>query len=271
VEFVRLSLTDDQKKLKDKERIDALQKLSDRANDVSQALLDKGDFHQVAAKFQLPVETTGEFTGSAPDPKLKTDSQLNQAAFNLTQQEPTSDPIQTADGFAIVHLVSLTEAQQLNFEEAKQKVVDAIKNERAREMAMTNGRKAAETLRTSLKSGQPLPAALQQAGGLKAEKIEPFTLADDMDAKPPDKKSEVTDMMVIKNVVGQLQPGEVSDFSPWVDGGLIVVLEKREPPDPAKYQETKAKFEERYLKTAREYVFNEWLRDRQRDAGLTRG
>ncbi len=268
VEFVRLSLTDDQKKLKDKERIDALQKLADRANDVSQALLDKGEFHQVAAKFQLPVETTGEFTGSAPDPKLKTDAQLNQAAFNLTKQEPTSDPIQTADGFVIVHLVSLTEAQPLNLEEAKQKIVDAIKNERAREMAMTNGRKAAETLRTALKSGQPLQAALQQAGGLKAEKVEPFTLADDMDAKPPDKKSEVTDMMVIKNVAGQLQPGEVSDFSPWIDGGLIVLLEKRDPPDPAKYQETKAKFEERYLKTAREYVFNEWLRDRQRDAGL---
>ncbi len=271
VEFVRLTLTDEQKKLKDKERIDALQKLADRANDVSQALLDKGDFDQVAAKFQLPVETTGEFTNSAPDPKLKGDSQLNQAALKLTQQEPTSDPIQTSDGFAIVHLLSLTEARPLSLEEAKPKIVDAIKNERAREMAMTNGRKAADILRSMLKAGQPLQAALQQAGGLKAEKIEPFTVADDLDAKPADTKSQSTDMMVIKNVASQLQPGEVSDFSPWIDGGIIVFLEKREPPDPAKYQETKAKFEERYLKSAREYVFNEWLRDRQRDAGLTRG
>src|SRR6202030_4504475 len=87
VEFVRLALSEEQKKLKDKERIDALQKLSDRANDVSQALLnERADFHQVAAKFNLPVETTGEVTASAPDPKLKTDPQLNQAAFNLTQQ-----------------------------------------------------------------------------------------------------------------------------------------------------------------------------------------
>src|SRR5207249_6522470 len=78
VEFVRLALNDDQKKLKDKERIDALQKLADRANDFSQALLEKGDFHQVAAKFQLPVEATDEFTSSAPDPKLKADPQLNQ-------------------------------------------------------------------------------------------------------------------------------------------------------------------------------------------------
>jgi hypothetical protein len=101
--------------------------------------------------------------------------------------------------------------------------------------------------------------------------MEPFTLGDDVDAaenSPTKPKNESVEMMVVKNAVGQLQPGEVSDFAPWLDGGLIVILDKREPPDPAKYQESKAKFEERYLKTAREYVFVEWLRDRQRDAGL---
>ena len=272
VEFVRLALSEEQKKLKDKERIDALQKLADRANDFSQALLEKGaDFHQVAAKFQLPVETTGEFTTSAPDPKLKADPQLNQAAFKLTPQEPNSDPLQSADGFAILHLAGVIEARPLTLDEAKQKIVDQIKNERGREMASAKGRQAAESLKNALKSGKPLPAALQEAGGLKPEKIEPFTVAaDEPDAKnPPDKpKHDPTDMMMIKNVSAQLQPGEASDFFPWVDGGMIVLMEKREPPDPAKYQQTKAKFDERYLKNAREYVFMEWLRDRQRDAGL---
>ncbi len=137
-------------------------------------------------------------------------------------------------------------------------------------MASSKGRQAVEGLRNALKSGQPLPAALQQAGGLKAEKMEPFMIADEADAKnPPEKpKNQPTDMMMIKNISAQLQPGEVSDFIPWIDGGLIVFLEKREPADPAKYQETKAAFEQRYLDSAREYVFMEWLRDRQRDAGL---
>ena len=136
--------------------------------------------------------------------------------------------------------------------------------------AATKGREAAEKLKTSLKSGKPLPAALQEAGGLKPEKIEPFTVVDDADAKnPPEKpKDQPTDMMMIKNVSSSLQPGEVSDFVPWIDGGLIVLLEKREPADPAKYQQTKVKLEENYLKNARDYVFMEWLRDRQRDAGL---
>src|SRR6266516_3623737 len=101
VEFVRLALSEEQKKLKDKERIDTLQKLADRANDFSQALLEKGaDFHQVAAKFQLPVEATGEFTMAGPDPKLK-DPQLAVAAFQLTAQEPNSDAIQQPDGFFV--------------------------------------------------------------------------------------------------------------------------------------------------------------------------
>ena len=270
VEFVRLALSDEQKKLKDKERIDVLQKLANRTNDVSQALLDKGDFRQVADKFQLPVETTGEFTMSAPDPKLKADPQLNQAAFKLTQQEPNSDPLQAADGFAILHLAGVVEARPLTLDEAKQKIVDQIKNDRSREMAMAKGRKAAETVRNGLKAGQPLQFTLEQAGGLKAEKMEPFTVADAADAKnPPEKpKNEAADVMMVKNVSAQLQPGEVSDFVPWIDGGLIVLMEKREPPDPAKYQQTKATFEERYMKTASEYVFMEWLRDRQRDAGL---
>ena len=272
VEFVRLTLTEEQKKLKDRERIDALQKLADRANDFSQALLEKGaDLKQVAAKFKLPVEATGEFTSSAPDPKLKADPQLNQAAFKLTQQEPNSDPIQVSDGYAILHLAGISDARPLTLDEAKQKIVDSIKTERSRDMATAKGRQAAETLRNGLKNKQPLQFTLEQAGGLKAEKMEPFTLGDDVDAaenSPTKPKNESVEMMVVKNAVEQLQPGEVSDFAPWLDGGLIVILDKREPPDPAKYQESKAKFEERYLKTAREYVFVEWLRDRQRDAGL---
>src|SRR5205085_5062962 len=63
VEFVQLALTDEQKKLKGKERIDALQKLSDRATDFTQALLEKGaDFKQTADKLQLPLRETAEFS-----------------------------------------------------------------------------------------------------------------------------------------------------------------------------------------------------------------
>src|SRR5436190_12138646 len=75
VEFVQLTLNEEEKKLTGRERIEALQKLSDgRATDFTQALLGEGaDFKQAAAKFQLPVHETGEFTAAEPDPQVKGD------------------------------------------------------------------------------------------------------------------------------------------------------------------------------------------------------
>ena len=263
IEFVSLAFTDEQKKLSGKERIDALQKLADRANDFTQALLEKGaDFKQVAAKFQLPVRVTGEFTAAAPDPQLNVDPQLGAAAFGLTVQEPNSDPLQAGDGFFILHLAGMAEARSLTVEEAKPKVVEAIKSSRTRELISTKGAEIAHQLREASTSGQPLEAAIQKMG-LKGEKVPPFSLVEDAAAKPEERK-EPPGLVAIKNAVAQINPGDVSDFFPWEEGGVIAVLEKREPADLAKYPEKKAAFDNRY----REIVFYEWLRDRQRDAGL---
>jgi hypothetical protein len=271
VDFVELALTEEQRKLKGKERIDALQKLADRANDVSQALLEKGaDFGKVAARFQLPMHTTGEFTAAAPDPQFKTaGSQLDSAAFKLTKQEPISDPIQVGDGFYVLHLASVADSRKLTLEEAKPKVVDAIRKSRSQEMLATKGAEIARQLRDAIKSNQPIEAAAQKAG-VKAEKIPPFTLMDEEAKSKVDEKkpAEAPDMMLIKNAAARLQPGEVSDFVPFGDGGVLVALEKREPPDAGKYRENKAAFEERYLNGKQQVVFYEWLRDRQQDAGL---
>jgi hypothetical protein len=103
---------------------------------------------------------------------------------------------------------------------------------------------------------------------VKSEKLEPFVIADDQQSDADKPKPQEADLTAIKNVASQIQPGEVSDFFPQQDGGVIVVLEKRDPPDPAKYQQNKAAFDELYLRNKREIVFYEWLRDRQLEAGV---
>jgi parvulin-like peptidyl-prolyl isomerase len=266
-EFVSLAFTEEQKKLAGKERIDVLQKLADRANDFTQALLEKGaDFKQTAAKFQTPVRETAEFTQLAPDPQLK-DPQLAATVFQLTQQEPNSEPVQTTDGFYIFHLTGIAPARPLTLEEAKPKVVEAIKTSRSREIVSNKGATAAHDLRESLKSGAPLAFSWEKAS-LKPEKIPPFALADEVDSKIEPNKKESADLPAIKNAVGDLNAGDVSEFFPTDDGGLIAVVEKREPPDEAKVGQNGAAFEERYVNNKRRIVFYEWLRERQREAGL---
>ena len=269
VEFVRLALTDDQKKLAGTERVEALQKLSDRANDFTQALLEKGaDFKQVAAKFQLPVQLTAEFTATTPDPQLNVDPQLGATAFKLSMQEPNSDPIQVADGFYILHLGGITEARPLTIEEAKPKIVEAIKTSRTRELMSTKGAEIVHQLREATKSGQPLEGAIQKAG-VKVEKVPPFSLLDETaEGQDKEAKKESPELIAIKNAMTYLNPGEMSDFFPLDDSGLIAILEKREPSADANDREKRAAFENRVLNNKRQIVFYEWLRDRQRDAGL---
>src|SRR6478735_664966 len=266
VEFVQLTLNEEEKKLSGKPRIEALQKLADRATDFTQALLEKSaDFKQAAAKFQLPVHETGEFTAAEPDPQLK-DQQLVAAAFKLSTQEPHSDAVQVADGFYILNLTGKTEARQLALEEAKPKIVDALKKTRTRELMSTKGAEMVQQLREAKKSGQSPDAVIEKAG-VKPEKLPAFSLVDEEMEKPEadQQKKQSPELLTIKDAVALLNPGDATDFMPSGTDGLIAVLEKREPLEDA--GEKKASFEKRILQNKERIVVVEWLRDRQRAAG----
>ncbi len=272
VDFVSFAFTDEQKKLKGKERIEPLQKLADRANDFTQALLEKGaDFQKTAAKFNVPVRTTGEFTVAVPDPQLAANQQLAQSAFQLTKQEPNSDAIQTADGFYVLHLAAIDEARPLSLEEAKPKIVETLHKDRLNASLSTKAAEVSQQILEKMKSGATAEAAIQEAG-LTAEKLPPFSLADDPLPQPKPKPSPESklppDLPMIKQSVAQLHPGEVSPFIPSADGGLIAVLEKREPLDAARFEQTRPLLEDRLLQNKRAIVFFEWLTERRRDAGL---
>jgi PPIC-type PPIASE domain len=269
VDFVTLTLTDEQKKLAGKERIEVLQQLSDRATDFTQALLEKdADFRHVAERFHVPVRTTGEFTAPAPDPQLNIDPQLGAAAFKLSMHEPNSDPIQVADGFYILHLAGIVEARPLGAEEAKPKIVETIKRSRARELISTKGAEIAQQLRRATKSGQELEAAAQHAG-VKLEKLQPFSVLEEASEGQDNKAQEESpELLTIKNAVAYLNPGEVTDFLPAGDSGFIAVLEQREPSPDATNSEKKAAFEKRLLNNKLKIVFWEWLHDRQQAAGV---
>ena len=270
VEFVQLTLNEEEKKLTGKERIEALQKLADRATDFTQALLEKGaDFKQAATKFQLAVHETGEFTGAEPDPQLKANPQLAAAAFKLSEQEPHSDAVQVADGFYILHLTGKTEARPLTAEEAKPKIVDALKKTRSRELMSTKSAELVQQLREAKKTGQP-PGAVIQKAGVKPEKVPAFSLIDEELEKSEgdEQKKQSPELLAIKDAVAFLNPGDVSDFVPSGTDGVIAILEKRDPLGGPGAREKKAAFEKRILENKERIVVVEWLRDRQQAAGL---
>lgn len=269
IQFVALALSEAEKKLTGKERIDALQKLSDKANDVAQALAEKNaDFAAIAVKFQLPVKITGDFSQIAPDPELKQDSQLIQAAFQLSNDEPISEPIQGADGFYILHLVGITAARPLTLEEAKPKIVEALKARKERELVSIRAANVAHDLGEAVKAGGDTPAKAAQKLSLKLEKLPPFSLADELEPKASPAPDKIPDLPVIKNAVADLHSNDVTDPIPTSDGALVAVVEKRDPPDSALAAANRASLDERILQGKRAMIFVEWLRERRRAAGV---
>jgi len=270
-DFVLLALTEEQKKLAGKERIDALQKLADRANDLSQALLEKGaSFQEVAAKMQLPVKTTGEFTRSKPDPQFATEPQLTAAAFQISNEEPNSDPIQVGDGFVTLHLAGVAPPRPLSAEEARPKIAEILQTQRTRQMLAMKAAELSHNLREAAKSGESLQAVVQK-NGVAPEKVPPFSLLDEETPAPADPKAkppESPDLPRIKAVVAELKSGEISDFLPTADGGLIAIVEARRPVEASQATAKRAKLDEQFLKGKRSVVFFEWMRERRLDAGI---
>ncbi len=274
VEFVAFSLTDEEKKLAGKDKVAALQKLANRANDFVQAMLDKNaKFAEVAVKFGVPVTTTGEFAVTAPDPQLGGNAQLAQYAFQLKPEDPSSDALQGADAFYAMHLLGVTPARPLTLDEAKPKITETLSKQRLKQLVASRANDTARTVREAAKANTPLEKALAQMG-LTAERIPPFSIVENptptpSPAKPEDvKKPDVPDLATIKSAVRELNPGDATDFVATQNGGLIAVVEKREPGDPAGFAAAKVTFEKNYLQSKKMVVFDEWLHDRRRAAGL---
>src|SRR4030095_13887512 len=191
------------------------------------------------------------------------------AAFKLSVQEPHSDAVQVADGFYILHLTGKTEARPLTAEEAKPKIVDALKKTRARELISTKGAELVQQLREAKKSGQPLEAVIEKAG-VKPEKLPAFSLIEEESEKSEgdDQKKQSPELLTIQEAEVLLNPGDVTDFVPSGMDGLIAILEKREPLGDASAGEKKAAFEKRILENKQRIVLVEWLSAQQEAAVL---
>ncbi len=194
------------------------------------------------------------------------------AAFALTKDAADSEPVQTTDGFSILHLLQVELARPLTLEEARPKIVEALTKRNTQQMLAMKAVGVATKLREEMQSGKPLAEAAT-AAGVTLEKIPAFALADEPPpgaepAASPEPKAENPEMPYIKRAASDLSAGQVSNFVPTQNGGLLVILENRETIAPAEYEKSRAKVESQAMENQSQVVFYEWLRERRREAGV---
>jgi hypothetical protein len=257
IRYVTFALDDKEKALTGKERTEALQKLANKAQDFTQAMLEKGaNFDDVAKKFNVPVTVTPAFSATDPDPKTGAIPSLVEGAFRLTKEQPDGDVAVGENNFYVPHLDEIQTSKQMTLEEAKTQVVEQIKQSRAHELLNVKSADARNKIQADLTAGKSFADAVT-AAGLKADVYPPFSLAEP-DLDKPDVR-EVT----VKAV--EMSEGQLSEFIPTPDGGLLIHLDKREPLDEAKYAKDKVLMEPSVKQQKLHLVFSEWLR-KARDA-----
>lgn len=240
------------KPLQGKERMEALKKAAETANDFTQAMLaPDANFDAVAAKFNLTVVQTGEFSQAKPDAKLA--PSVVAEAFKITLKDPNSDAVQTENGYSILHLEKVIPARPLTFEEAAAPLKEALKNERAREALAIKSGEISKKIQDAVKAGKSFADAAKEAG-LKAESFPEFSLAELGDLmKNPEAPSIIQKSL-------EMSVGQVSDLVPSAQGGVLVYVEKRIPVDEAKFNKDKAALQERFTTMKQNFAFREWLR-----------
>ncbi len=272
VQYVRFGLDDAQKKLVGKERMEALTSMRDQAVAFLEKLVDakgKEDFAALAKATNLPVKETAEFEQDQPNPEEATIAGFGPAAYKLTPENPDSDvplrsPLQASEAFYVLHLSGVTPARPLTLDEARPKIVAALKDERARAALSAKAEEVRSKITEGLKAGKPFADVARDAGQT-AENMPGFALA----TPPP--ANAAPDFSEIVSEAAELAVGEVSKFLPSADGGALVYVRSRSGIDEAQFDKTKDTFVLRMRRQKIRAAFEEWLRSSKQaaDANIT--
>ena len=256
VQYVKFGLDEAQQKLQGKERMDVLKPIADQAAQFLEKLVDekgKTDFAAAAAADKLPVHDTPELEEDQPGgfPEAAIPG-FAQAAFKLTPASPDSDvPLETPDAFYDLHLNRVVPERPLTLDEARPRIVAAIKAERASAALTAKAEEIRTKITEAMKAGRAFADAAKEAGQT-AQDVPPFSLAEPNRSAP--------DLQEVVGVTTGLASGELSKFTPDKDGGFLVYVRGRTPADEAKFQAAQNGFAAQLQMRKGELYFFEWLR-----------
>ena len=187
------------------------------------------------------------------------------AAFHLSQKNPDSDvPLQTPPGrmpeaYYVLHLAGVVPARPLTLDEARPKVVAAIKVERARTALNAKAEETRTKIAAALKEGRSILDAAKEAG-VGAVDVPDFSLAEPDTGLTPDAS-------IISETSMELGAGELSKFVSTPDGGLLVYVRGRKAVNEDKFNKDKEQLATSMETQKKRFFFYEWLRSSREAAG----
>lgn len=266
VEYVKFILPPDQQKLEGDAARKALDVIGRKAFDFTSTVNPQEgtavDFATAAKNAGLPISKTVVIKQQekATDDPLLAPASVAGRAFVLTKDKSVSDFIEVEHGFIVMHLVDVTPAEPLAFEEVKTKVAQDYAQAQAGELLQQDGQKTRFQLAALLAEGKTWEQAVAKLG-LQSVTVPTFVPATNTGIKIP----EATIVGVLSS---QLSEGTLSTFEPTATGGIILYISKKGEPEVSTRTSILPEIKRQLLLQRKSQVVDEWLITRMTSPGF---
>jgi peptidyl-prolyl cis-trans isomerase D len=214
------------------------------------------DFAKIAADFGLTPHETDFFSLRGAVAGVNAGPQFNQAAFSLSPEVPFSDPVRGEDGYYVVEYLASKPSEVPPFDQVKEQVVGLLKQQRARDAAIKQGRELAAKVKEAVGAGKNFSDVCASVG-LKAKTPEPFSIAQETTNIPFANR--------IKDLALGMPTNAVSDFILTANGGLFFHLKQRTSPNSEDFEKNKVQLAMQLLERNRQALFEDWANAVMRD------
>jgi peptidyl-prolyl cis-trans isomerase D len=217
------------------------------------------DFAKIAGDFNVTPRETDFFGLRGTVTGINAGPQFNQAAFSLSPEVPFSDPVRGEDGYYVLEYLASQPSEVPPFDQVKEQVIDLLKEQRAVDAAVKQGRELAAKLKEAVPAGKSFSDTCASAG-LKVKTADPFSLSQDTPNLPLGNR--------IKDMALSMPTNAVSDLILTANGGLIFHVKQRIPAKPEDFEKDKSQVAAQILDRNRQALFEDWANTVMRDERL---
>jgi len=273
VDYVLFPLPADQAKLTGPDKDAAIEALGEKAQDFALALQPEPadtangstttpppDFATEAKQRGLTPLTTDFFAADQPPAGLPPSPAFNNAAFDLTKDDPSSRAVRLDNGVAVLHLAAIQPSDLRPLNEVSAAIAKDLQQAKNAQALQETAASDAKVLQISMSSGSDFKTA---AAGLK---LPVQTLSGFI---PANASKDDPHLEAIGYAASTLDVGQVSEPMPLQGDGdmLIVHVDSRGHADPAGLTAFESRYRTQEDEQYRSVVYHDWSDWRSRQPG----
>ena len=234
---------------------------SERAEVSYEDLLETENLEEVAQKDAMQVHVSNFFAKGEPiDDNTMALPQVQDVAMTLTADQKFSQPIETPAGYYLLEFLELKEAYIPEMDEVKDQVEQAVRAEKAKELAKAE----IERIQQALANGTAWDAILANTEEYTVEKLSPLPFSR-RQSYIADVRGNIEDF--VKMAFG-LHDGEDSKVFELSEAYTILRVKNRIASDLVKFEAEKETLRQQLLRQKQDTVFREFTEELRQKADI---